>query len=217
MKNFLRHLLSPLLLGSMLFAFPAHADDLTPTQVADLYLKAVLEGNLESAQKLNDYLREGPDGVDVLGLEILKNFRHLAIDSLMKVFMSESGPGAVMPELKPHALEFFAAMQDAIHSARCKAEESIQDGSTATVRVTCVGPNLDPVIHELKALAADHSSADAIKTFLTKAAATYREAPLTKTAEGKLLLQRSPHGKWRCKEEPFDVLSLVIAALQFPF
>jgi len=212
MKNILRHALSPFLLASALFALPAHADDLTPAQVADLYLKAMIDIDLASAQKLNDYLREGPNGEDTLSLEMLKNLKSFTIDNMMEGFMSDSGPGTEMPELKPHALEFFTAMNDAIHRARCKAKESTQDGSTTTVRFTCSAPNLDSVKDELKALADDSSSANAIKTFLTRAAAAYRDAPITKTVEGQLPLQATTHGKWS-SENPAVVIRPIVEAL----
>lgn len=214
MKNLLRHILSPLLLGSALLALPAHADDLTPEQVADLYLKTLIGVDLESAQKINDYLREDQNGEDALNLETLKNIRSFSIDGMTEGFM-DAGPGSDMPGLKPHALEFFAAMYDALHRAQCTVGKSTQTKSTATVHYTCTVPNLDPATKsELGALANDDSSEEAIKTFLTKGTAAYQNAPLTRTVEGEFSLQASPHGKWH-SDAPFRALDPIADALRF--
>jgi len=215
MQSFLRPLLFTLLLGGALLALPVHAEDLTPTQVADLYLKITVEADLESAQKLNDYLREDLNGENVIILERFKNIRSTFIDGTVEDFM-EVGLNNTMSELKPHVLEFSTAMYDAMRRARCTVGESAQDESTATVHFTCIVPDIEPTRRALGVLLTNKSSADAVKTFLTTGTAAYREAPLTQTIEGELLLERSPYGKWRCAD-PFDALYLIVLALKFSY
>jgi hypothetical protein len=101
MKNSLRHIFSLLLLGA-LCAFPVHADDLTPTQVAALYLKAILEDNLESVQKINHYLHEGSNGEDTLDFEWIEFLKSYTINGMMEDFMD--GEGTTLPELEPYTL-----------------------------------------------------------------------------------------------------------------
>jgi hypothetical protein len=212
-------ILQPIVENLDMLPAQAESGSLTPQQVTDILLKAFVSGDMESASKLTDYYRaekgENAREIEQITQEFTTNFPSIMLQQW------EAGPGQQMPELKPQASEFFTNMFASVQRSQCqttKGKAATADDESVVVQYRCKVANLDKARKQFQDMDIGELNTNkaAMKNFLEKAAAAYRDAPFTKTITGEITLSRTPEGNWEI-EQPHGVLQPILENLNlFP-
>ena len=179
-----------LLLGA-LFCVGAHAQNaLQPTQVVNLYLKALVNHDLRSATEINDYIRPY-NGQNIFDLQVIMN---LSNDILPMTDEQE-------PE---HERLFRKALMAAVRSSSCRATASEVERDVATgnrianVNYICriSGARIQTDANAFENAASDSERAEIMSGMIAK----LNDAPIEKEISGILQLEELKAGDkswWR--------------------
>ncbi|MDC8757315.1 hypothetical protein [Janthinobacterium fluminis] len=117
------------LASTVAVAGPAFAAELTPVNVADLYIKTIINHEESSIKLLNEHLRpsrkaSGQSGDFASYADLLKadkEYPEGTTKDILALF-----PAALQPKLKPASMELMASVLAAKNRANCKALSSKQ-------------------------------------------------------------------------------------------
>ncbi len=211
-----------LLLGGALSINVHAAEDLKPEQVTDLYLKTFINNDVESAKKLNDYLRPAFDNKDALNIAMLEKMGDTIQENMTEEFMRR-GAGKTVPELKPAMADFAKALQGAIRRSQCHAvsstqaqNEYVENSTIATVQYVCKIPNAKIRKADFDMLEkGKKSDAKKMTRILRDATTELKTAPVNKEVRGQYRLYDSEGKKtyWH-SGAPGDLLDPIMEGLQ---
>lgn len=146
MKQHVKIITSALVLSASFFSHAA--DKLTPTDVADLYIKTIVNHDEKAINKLNDYLREDRLRMriksDYADLNKLKEADNAFPNELAEIMAKSVFPDSVGEKVKPSLVELMTVVQKARRSSQCKALSAGQakkDSNgvlTTQVRFSCM-------------------------------------------------------------------------------
>ena len=148
----------------------------TPEQVAELYMRAFVNRDMEAAVQLNEYLKPFYDGHEAYRLADLRKFatNKPKEDEERAKSIAADAPTAQRATLERAFLNFFQGVDQAVVSAKCRTigakigpdERALRwnperkSAKAATVEFQCKIPALDPAIAKsiTEAVAAENSS-----------------------------------------------------------
>ncbi len=192
-------------LGTVPSAQAADAPKLTPEQTYDLYAKTMINGDAESAKKLNDALRPAAGGKDTIDFASANAMIASGKEQMVEG-LSAAMPPKSQEALKPLVQEMATLMLETPRRARCAATGSnVLAGKTpgepkiATVKFHCDVADLNTLIgaqSELGQLAGQFSDEKTSKASLEKIIATLKAVPITKKVDGTVSLISAKGGPW---------------------
>lgn len=187
---------------------------LTPEQVADLYIRAFVNRDLDSARRLNEYLKPDFSGHDAYDLGELRKFAEEKPkqDETRAREVAAGAPEAERPVLASAFVNYFQGTDHVVANAKCKATasklgpndvqramggEAFKDAEIAEVSFSCEIPELDADIEqEIAAAIAAEDSARLVKgTEIFKAAVMKPKKWRTVTGTHSLYRTR-PDSPW---------------------
>lgn len=156
-------LLATAILAPPVYAAQAPAStkvELTPEQVADLYLRLALHNDVEAGKRLNDYLKPAFDGKEALNIDYLatvpglmrpmfEEYADTLLKSLPKVDPARAKPAIVAAMLAQHAAVAGAECRALSHEER--ANDVVAGQRIATVAYRCKVLALDQSVEQLLA------------------------------------------------------------------
>jgi hypothetical protein len=209
--------LAPALLGlaSLLATAPATAltstpVQMTPDQVAQLYLDVIVHDNADSARQLNDYLRLSNDGKDTFDVNTVKNMAAIRSAQFQQMAAQLAGalPNARHPRvLKDKLAEALQLQHAAVQQSDCKVQSSkikpndLPPGyQVVQVTYQCTIPNVRYSFEAaLSKLAAPDEAG--VTTLVDEFLAALRHPKGVKTVTGKKdLFAPSSQGPWSTED-----------------
>ncbi|MEK2600599.1 hypothetical protein [Burkholderia arboris] len=203
----------------------AHAAPLTPEQTVDLYIGALVNGDVSKAREFNDAVRTSYSGKDALDIDVLSNMGE-SMRKDMADGMLASMPPKASAALRPSVESMAAAYQRALNRSECKTTGSslrpnsaIEGETIATVEFACRVPDAGPGGKALEAklgpnrrLKNEAARIAAFKTVFSGIAQVLDDAPVTRPVTGKIDVYSLKDGGWTTGS-PQDVLTPVLDTL----
>jgi hypothetical protein len=193
-------------------------NELPPTQVLNLYLKALINQDIRSATEINDYMRPLV-GQNVFNLQAMMEMKNDGAPTDV-VAIAKSGTPAATPEQTEHERLFIKALMAAVRRSSCQVvgsevtRDAATGAQTADVEYVCLIPDAH-ISSALNAFENDAAS-DAAKTAIMGGIVEkLNTAPTKKEIFGALQLQETKaDGKsyWRPVSVE-DTLNLVLGSL----
>ncbi|VWB89455.1 hypothetical protein BLA14095_04173 [Burkholderia lata] len=220
-SRFARAVVLPLLVA----AGVAHAAPLTPEQTVDLYIGALVNGDVSKAREFNDAVRASYSGKDALDIDVLSKMGDSMRKDMAEGMLAPMPPKA-SAALRPSVESMAAAYQRAVNRSECKATGSSQrpnsavEGHTvATVEFSCRVPDAGPGGKALEAklgpnrrLKNDAARVAAFQAVFSGIAQVLDDAPVTRPVTGKIDVYSLEAGGWTTGS-PQDVLTPVLDTL----
>lgn len=190
------------------------ASTLTPEQVADLYIQTFVNRDLDSARRLNEYLKPEFSGGDAYDLGELRKFAEEKPqqDEARARDVAAEAPEAERPVLASAFLNYFQGTDHAVANAKCKAtasklrpndvqramgDEAFKDAEIAEVSFSCEIPDLDAGIEqEILAAVAAQDSARLVKGTETFKAEVMKPKKLQTVTGTHNLFRTRPDSPW---------------------
>ncbi|MBR8211853.1 hypothetical protein [Burkholderia cenocepacia] len=189
-----RSVVLPLLVA----ACAAHAAPLTPEQTVDLYIGALVNGDVSKAREFNDAVRASYGGKDALDVGVLSKMGESMRKDMAEDLLAPMPPKA-SAALRPSVESMSAAYQRAINRSECKATGSslrpnayVEGETIATVEFACRVPDAEPGGKALQAklgngrLKNDAARIAVFKAIFSGMAQVLDAAPVTRPVTGKI-------------------------------
>ncbi|MDR3351961.1 MAG: hypothetical protein LBO00_02920 [Zoogloeaceae bacterium] len=220
-----RLVLLSLVLGG-LFS-PALAQDaaLLPEEVANLYLRSFVNVDVESARKLNDYLRGQYPGRDVLNVAQLTGIGDQIIIRSMTAFAQEPPVEPYTQELQTAFMIYLRAQMDALQRSDCRARAGtgprahaeIPEALAATVPFTCKIPNVTVRPPDMTAATTPEARSRLLARALREFAEAMRNAPVERELSGEIdLTARDKTRPYWENHAPGALLERILSILHPP-
>jgi hypothetical protein len=178
-------------------AWPAlsQAAPLQPEEVAGLYFRAFVNADVESARKLNDYLRGQYPDRDVLNVERLTTLGDQIVLRSMAAFAQNPPVEPFTPELQTALMIYLRAEMAALARSDCQAgagtlqaNESIPGALIVRLPFTCRIPNIKLPPPDMTAATTPEARARLIARALREFADAMHKAPVEREISGSLEL-----------------------------
>ncbi|MBN3784811.1 hypothetical protein G3O06_46005 [Burkholderia sp. Ac-20345] len=179
----------------------AHAAPLTPEQTVDLYIGALVNGDVSKAREFNDAVRASYSGKDALDVDVLSTMGESMRKDMAEGMLAPMPPKA-SAALRPKVESMAAAYQRAVNRSECKATGSSQRPNSALEAK--LGPN--------RRLKNDAARVATFKAVFSGIAQVLDDAPVTRPVTGKIDVYSLEAGGWTTGS-PQDVLTPVLDTL----
>jgi hypothetical protein len=167
-------------------ALPASAAaPVSPTDVADLFLKVAIHNDLDSAGALNDYIRPVSEGQATFNLDAIRKRHDTTVEATAELFTATFG--------KETAQQVAHAMVDTIEKSQCRAITSTTTPSAtsaiATVQYHCLVADIAGLKrHVAEVVAAEKDQTKAIAVLASAMLDSLRTVKIDRPVDGKLEL-----------------------------
>lgn len=203
----------------------AHAAPLTPEQTVDLYIGALVNGDVSKAREFNDAVRESYSGKDALDIGVLSTMGESMRRDMADGILAPMPPEA-SAALRPSVESMAAAYQRALNRSTCKTtglsqqpNPDVEGATIATVEFACrvadAGPGakaLEVKLGPNRRLKSEAARIASLKTIFSGIAQVLDDAPVTHPVAGKIDIYSLKEGGWTTGS-PGDVLTPVVDAL----